>query len=352
MVGGSLDRVVDANANRAREALRVLEDLHRLGTGGDPEGAALLKGLRHHLARAFATVGIARAALLSARDSANDPGRPRSVVGSYRDVQEMEAANWKRLQEALRVLEEAFRLSDLAAARRIASLRFSAYEMERALTLAGGRMALLASIRLYLIATPRSEGPSLESVVARALEGGVGMVQLRAVSGGDREILGLARAIGPVCRRARIPFLVNDRPDLAVLAQADGVHVGQSDLPVALARRIVGPGRIVGLSTHSIRQALAAAAQGADYVGFGPIHPTPTKPGRPAIGLSGLRTLAKRLSIPFFAIGGVNRRTLPAILRSGATRFSVSSAILDSEDPRKEARDLMRLLRSSHRHAD
>lgn len=338
-------RALDANANRAGEALRVLEDLSRFGpAGGRSAASGALKRMRHGLRRALAAAGPSRAERVLARDVATDPGRRRPVEGPHAGLPALAAANWRRLAESLRSLEEFSRLRSVAAARAFAALRFEAYALEQAWEALRLRRARIAPVRLYLIATPRQGRPLLPAVRAAA-RAGVGMVQLRIKGGSDRRILGEARRLLPVLRRHGVLLLVNDRPDLAALAGADGVHLGQDDLPVAAARRIVGEGAVIGVSTHSVAQAVRAARGGADYVGFGPLYATPTKPGRRPIGLAGLRAVRRRLGIPVFAIGGVRRGTLAAALRAGADRVSVSSAVLDSPDPGRETRTLLRMLR-------
>lgn len=345
-------RIVDANLNRAREALRVLEDAQRFG--GDPSAAAALRDLRRSLAHAAARLGAPRAALLATRDTARDPGRGEAgVARRHANLAALAAANWGRLTEALRSLEEASRLFSVSAARTFARARFTAYRVEREATLGRVRSARLARARLYLVATPRRgwSAARLARVVRRALAGGAGIVQLRIKGASDRAVLAAAQRVGRICARAGALFIVNDRPDLAVLACADGVHVGQGDLSVAQARRIVGSGRIVGVSTHSARQALAAQAAGADYVGFGPLHATPTKPGRRPVGLATLPRLARRMTIPVFAIGGVSPRTVARVARAGAARVAASAAILDARDPRAVARAILRGLGRPRRRA-
>ncbi len=341
--GNTLARIVDASANRAGEALRVLEDWHRFGGPPADRFSRPLKDLRHALAAAVRGLGIPAAARLAARDAARDAGRPDAIRAAYPDAGALLAANWRRLSEAARSLEEAARLVSLPAARAFSRARFSAYALERESGLSLSRSARLAGVRLYLVATPRPGWSErrLERVVSEAIRGGAGCVQLRVKEGDDREILALARRLRAVTARERAVFIVNDRPDLARLSRADGVHVGQDDLPVEAARRITGEGGIIGLSTHSLAQARASARAGADYIGFGPLWPTLTKPGRPAIGLRHVGRATRDLAIPVFAIGGVSADSVARVRRAGADRVSVSSAILDAADPRKAARAIL-----------
>lgn len=338
-----LARIVDVNANRAGEALRVLEDWHRFYGSPADRFSGPLKDLRHALAASVRKLAIPSADRLAARDAASDAGRLDAVRSAYDGPKELLAANWRRFSEAARNLEEASRLVSLPASRAFARLRFSAYTLERESGLLFLRADRLSRIRLYLVATPRPGWSSarLARVVCETIRGGAGCVQLRVREGDDREILTLARRLRAVTAREKAVFIVNDRPDLALLAGADGVHVGQDDLPVSAARRIVGEGRIIGLSTHSLTQARDAGKAGADYVGFGPLWPTPTKPGRPAIGLSDVGRATQELAIPVFAIGGVSPDSIDLVRRAGATRISVSSALLDSPDPERTARRIL-----------
>ncbi|MDQ1514244.1 MAG: thiamine-phosphate pyrophosphorylase, partial [Actinomycetota bacterium] len=175
---------------------------------------------------------------------------------------------------------------------------------------------------------------------------GVDIVQLRDKHLDDRALLARAEVARDAAHAAGALFVLNDRPDLAVACDADGVHVGQGDLPAAVARRILGPDAIVGLSTHAPEE-LAAAAEPVDYVSAGPVEPTPTKPGRPGTGLDYIRLAAERSPHPFFVTGGVSPATLPAIALAGATRFVIVRALTEAADPAAVAAELRRLLDAS-----
>lgn len=196
------------------------------------------------------------------------------------------------------------------------------------------RLASLAAARLYLVCGARPGGRELEAVLREAIAGGVDVVQLREKHLGERELLAAARSAAAVCAQAGALFLVNDRPDIALQAGADGVHVGQDDMPAAAAREIVGADRLVGLSTHAPAEIDAAGAAGAvDYIGVGPVHETPTKPGRPAVGLELVSYATGGATLPFFAIGGIDRSNVEAVLSAGASRICVLRAIADAPDP-------------------
>jgi thiamine-phosphate pyrophosphorylase len=193
----------------------------------------------------------------------------------------------------------------------------------------------LAAARLYLVCDARSD-----AFVAAALRGGVDIVQLRIKDGADDVIVAAGRRLSRVCADGGALLILNDRPDLVQAAQADGVHVGQDDGPVARARELVGAQRVVGLSTHSPAQIDAAAHAGVDYIGVGPVHATPTKPGRPAVGLELVTYAADHAVPPFFAIGGVDIATAAAVRGAGAERIAVVRAITEAADPEAAARAL------------
>ena len=189
--------------------------------------------------------------------------------------------------------------------------------------------------RLYLITSFR---PDLEEFLAAAVRGGVDVVQLREKSVGDRELLRRAEETRAVTRSLGVPLVLNDRSDLAVLAGADAVHVGQDDLPVAAARRF---GLAVGLSTHAPEEIDRADA---DYIGVGPVFATPSKPGRAAVGLDLVRYAAERARVPWFAIGGIDASNVADVVEAGARRIAVVRAIGDAEDPELAARELRGVL--------
>ncbi|HSJ92800.1 MAG TPA: thiamine phosphate synthase [Gaiellaceae bacterium] len=185
--------------------------------------------------------------------------------------------------------------------------------------------------RLYLIAPAR---PGLADLVEAAVRGGVDLVQIRDKELPDGELLRALEEAREVTRRLGVPLVVNDRPDLAVLVEADAVHVGQDDLPVAAVRRFRLP---VGLSTHTPAEIDAAEA---NYIGVGPVHETPTKEGRPAAGLELVRHAAAHARQPWFAIGGIDRTNVEEVLAAGAARIAVVRAIADAPDPETAAREL------------
>jgi thiamine-phosphate pyrophosphorylase len=202
------------------------------------------------------------------------------------------------------------------------------------------RCTRLAAARLYLVCDARE----LAEVLPAAIAGGVEVVQLREKNLPDDELLVLANAARGLCERLGALFIVNDRPIVAREIGADGVHVGQEDMPTTEVRELVGPGMLIGLSTHAPGEIDAVDAGLVDYIGVGPIHETPTKPGRPAVGLELIRHAAEHAPVPFFAIGGIDADNAPDAIDAGARRLCVLRAIAAAEDPARAARALRDLL--------
>jgi thiamine-phosphate pyrophosphorylase len=183
-------------------------------------------------------------------------------------------------------------------------------------------------------------------IAGKMLAGGVQLLQLRAKRRESREILPLARELAGLCREHHLPLIINDHPGLVQESGAAGAHVGQDDLSLADARKFAGDQAIIGKSTHSLAQAVAAQREGADYIGFGPLFATPTKPDYTPIGLDEIRAVHQLVSLPIFCIGGIKRENLPEVLAAGAQRVVIVSGILLAEDPEAYSRDCNRMLSS------
>ncbi len=338
----AVERLLDANLDRAREGLRVLEDWARFALER-PDLVGRCKDLRQRLGLLHRSEY--KLARHTATDSAAGMGHPAQAA--RRDPAQVLAANAARVQEALRVLEEFGRGVDPELAAEAAAIRYSLYDLEVELLRAGRgdqRRQRLRACRLYLVTSPVSE---LERVVEQALLVGVRLVQYRAKEGAgldDRRRLEQALGLRELCARHDALFVVNDRIDLALAVGADGVHLGQDDLPVAVARRLLGPERLIGRSTHAPEQLRRALAEGCDYVGVGPVNATPTKPGREPVGLAYVAAAAAEATIPWFAIGGIDATNLEAVLAAGAQRVAVVRAITEAADPAAACAELLALL--------
>jgi thiamine-phosphate pyrophosphorylase len=202
----------------------------------------------------------------------------------------------------------------------------------------------LGAARLYVVSDARTARGDLPGFLDRILAAGVDVIQLREKDAEAGDLLRWGETFKVAAARHGALFVVNDRPDVAVALEADGVHVGQNDLPVEIVRRLVGPDMLLGLSTHSPDQ-LAGASPGADYLSVGPVQETPTKPGRPATGNSFIRFAATKVERrPWFAIGGIDASTLPRVIEAGARRIVVVRAVTEADDPAAAVRGLLALL--------
>ncbi len=208
------------------------------------------------------------------------------------------------------------------------------------LDLGSERRARLAAARLYLVCGGERDASALPELLRCAAAGGVDIVQLREKQLADDELSAVANAARALCERLGVLLVINDRPTVALEVGADGIHVGQEDMPVAEVRELVGPEMLIGLSTHTPQEIDAVDAALVDYIGVGPVHETPTKLGRHAVGLELIRYARAHAPVPFFAIGGLDAGNLADALEAGAERVCVLRAIAAAEDPELAARAL------------
>lgn len=332
-------RVLDANFNRAREALRVLEDFCRFVLD-DRFLTGEVKALRHRLRVAAAR--LPTRLLLAARDTFTDVGTTVSANGEYvrRTAVSVAQANLKRAQEAVRTLEEFGKLFDPELGRKLEAIRYGTYTLERAVILGATARERLRDVRLYVLLTQSQARLPLAEVVRCAAAGGADVFQLREKNLAGRELLERACEIREATRQAGVLFIVNDRPDVARAAGADGVHLGQDDLSIREARRILGPDALIGVSTHSMEQLRQAMLEGADYVGIGPTFPSKTKAFEQFAGLEFVRAATAETSLPAFALGGIGPENVAQVVAAGGRRVAVSAAIAGAEDPEPAARVL------------
>ncbi|MDO8688466.1 MAG: thiamine phosphate synthase [Dehalococcoidia bacterium] len=337
------DRMLDANLDRAREGLRVLEDIARFALN-DSALSGRLKGLRHSLAMESSSI-----ALLSARDIEGDTAAflDTESEGTRSSMFSILEANSKRAQESLRVLEEVDKLSPQGAP--FKRIRFELYEIEKEMASRLLRRVRASGVRgLYVIVDGQPDGDrSGVSIVRAALAGGARIVQLRDKVREKGLLLPVALALRDLCRSAGALFIVNDHVDLAIAAQADGVHVGQKDLPVSLARRLLPIDMLVGCSTNNVDEARKAVEDGADYVAVGALFPTSSKVDiRPAT-LDVLASVRGAVSLPVVAIGGINHQNAPLTVARGADAVAVISAVSSALDPEAAARTLVAVIESA-----
>lgn len=334
-----LDRVIDANLNRAAEAARILEEVARFLLD-DKNLAEKLKNIRHKINSAQEEN---YGDYLKARDTQNDVGVDIKNSTDRINLENIFKANIKRLQQALRTLAEySGGVNEGKYVELFEKLRYESYTLEKImwhqLKEKGVSSKISEDKKLYLVTNSdqfNSDDEFLDAI-ASALEGGIDILQLREKNMSAKRILELGKKIKQLCLQYDTIFIVNDRIDIAYMLEADGVHLGQDDLDIKAAREILGDKCIVGISTHEPEQALKAVEDGADYIGVGPVFATPTKQGRIPVGLEYVKWASENIDIPFFAIGGIDIQNVDEVLEAGAERIAVVRAIINAKSPQKE----------------
>ena len=339
-------RILDANANRAREALRVMEDAARFALD-DAKLCAQLKSLRHALREALA--GLPAGWLEANRDTAGDVGTSieTPAESARAGLADVAVAAGKRLGEALRVIEEIGKTVDPDLAREVEAIRYRFYDVEAALHLGLGS-ARARQWRVCVLLTESLCRRPWPEVLAAVVEAGADCVQVREKQMPAADLVRRARGVIDVARPAGVSVIVNDRVDVAQAADADGVHLGQEDLAVADARRAVGRSLLIGASTHDRDEARAAVEAGADYCGVGMMFPTTTRPGPTPEGPPYLRSFLEHFpATPHLAIGGITPDNIGLLIDAGVRGVAVSSAVCGAEDPGGVVQALRQALESA-----
>lgn len=335
-MNGSLLRLLDANANRAREALRVLEDYARFVLD-DGEMSAALKAIRHDLRAA--TARFVGAAILH-RDTPGDVGKAnkRETELTRESVADVVTAAGKRLGEGLRAIEEYLKVLAPEDASGVEAIRYRTYDVEQriARTLRPAACGF-APVRLYVLVTESACRIPWINAAEQAIEGGADCLQLREKHLESGELLRRAKQLVELCRRRDILCIINDRPDIALLSDADGVHVGQGDLPAREVRKLIGPDKILGVSTHQIAHARQAVLDGADYVGVGPFFRSTTKPRDVVAGPAYAAEVATSIPISAVAIAGITAQNVDQVLATGVRAVAVTGAVVGAPDVRAAA---------------
>jgi thiamine-phosphate pyrophosphorylase len=327
-------RIIDANFNRAREAARVVEEYCRFAVNSECLYKRAKK-LRHDLSSAVKKLD--NDILVSCRDTIGDVGVGKAVESQlYRkDLKDCFTAGCKRLTEALRVLAETIQTINPPVADSIEKLRYDAYTLEKDIVFFSDTQERFKRISLYVVIT--STLPSeIISFTQYCSAGGADCIQLRAKDINDDELFATAVEFVRLCKDNNVVCIINDRVDVAVAAGADGVHLGQNDLPVTQARRLQMAPLIIGKSTHSIEQLEGACNELPTYVGLGPVFATPTKPSAKAVGIGYIKNAKKILDgtgIGHAAIGGINLENIDEVLNAGAECIAVCSAVTQSSNP-------------------
>lgn len=325
-------RILDANLDRAREGIRIIEEWYRFALD-DPTLAQTCKEIRQTLASWHTEE------LRNARNTPEDCGttltHPQEEI--RHSPQQVLHINLARTQEALRVLEEYGKLYHPQMGSQCKQMRYQIYTLESHLFGASPQEKLQAA-RLYLVTSPTD---NVYAIVEAALKGGLPLVQYRNKEADDNIQISEGKKLCELCHQYGALFLMNDRADLALAVNADGVHLGQQDLPIATARKILGANKIIGRSTTNPHEMENAIKEGADYIGVGPVYDTPTKPGKKPAGLDYVQYAAQHSPIPWFAIGGINADNVKNVIQARAHGVAVVRAIMAAPDPQTATETLI-----------
>ena len=335
-------RIIDANLNRIGEGLRFLEDLARLVLNDAPL-TQQLKTMRHEMLRGDWSF---QQQLLQARNSEGDIGISIEAPGEEKqgELPIRVVANARRVQESLRVLEEMAKIPEAKLdSDKFKQARFNLYTIEQALLsrlLRQDKIKRLPGLYVIIDTQALTKGYSHIDVASQAIQGGAKTIQLRDKIQGKKELLPIAQQLRNLCTEHDALFIVNDYLDLALATDADGLHLGQSDLPVAVARKLLSIDKILGCSTTTVNQAITAQSEGADYIAVGSIYPTTSKETVEEVGLDRLHQIRQAVTLPLIAIGGISKDNVAQVMAAGADSVAVISAIVQAEDIEEAAREI------------
>jgi thiamine-phosphate pyrophosphorylase len=340
-------RILDANLNRTAEGLRVLEDIARLSLNNSSISFQL-KTIRHKLVQTNPEL---QQELLWSRNSDDDVGRDTKVENEQsKELSTILIANARRVQESLRVLEELAKIAGMPSevnSENFKQARFNLYSLEQQMLSQLLRQDKLKRLMgLYVIIDGQSlKGRSHIEVTGQVIRGGAGTIQLREKTLPKPDLLRIAREIRYICGENNVLFIVNDYLDVALDCHADGLHIGQTDLPVAVARKLLRPDQILGCSANTIQQAQKAKSEGADHIGVGAVFSTSSKDDIEVVGLDRLYEIVKAVSLPVVAIGGINKDNIAQVISNGAIASAVISAVVCAENPESAARELTTIIK-------
>ena len=341
----SLYRIIDVNFNRAREAARVMEEFARFALNNEALSGKV-KSLRHRLSGLISSID--DGSFIMARDSAGDVGLGLKVAGQLRRVAiaDVFTAAAKRLPEALRTLSETTQTFAPQVAADIEVLRFEAYEIEKEIFIKLNIGKLYDNVRLYVLVDclPFDE---FKKLVEQCIAGGADCIQLRCKDAEDGEKYEYACRLVNICKGSEVLTIINDSVDIAIASGASGVHLGQTDMPLKVAKGLLSRPMLAGVSTHNTTQLVKAIEGGADYVGIGPAFATGTKPGLEVAGLGYVRKATAALkgcSIGHTAIGGIDETNIDEVIAAGAKTVAVYSAVVKSPNPKAACQKLKQKL--------
>ena len=325
-------QIIDANLDRAREGLRVLEDWARFGLGGS-DFVKRIKNFRQILGKNHLKI------YKQSRNYIHDEckGLTHQEQSKRNTLDQIISSNSGRVQEALRVIEEFSRQHNQELAKVAAEIRYEIYTLEvELLSFCKFKKSeeILKENDLYVI-TDQKE--NLLETIEAILTAGVKIIQHRFKKGTDKDHLEEAIEIKNLCKKYNSLFIINDRVDIALASNADGIHLGQDDLDLKTARKLLGHSKIIGVSANNEIDISNALKEGCDYIGIGPVFKTATKDNKKPIGIERIKTLTKDLNIPWFAIGGIKTHNISYLKSNGFKKVALVSQLMNSEDPKEDA---------------
>ena len=327
-----ISQIIDANLDRAREGLRVLEDWARFGLGKE-DFVVRIKNFRQILGKNHLEI------YKLSRNYIEDQCKGLSHIEQFnrKNPHKIISSNSARVQEALRVVEEFSRNYNDKLSKIASEIRYEIYTLEIDLLNFNIRKRaelIISENNLYSITENRE---NLLEIIEKILLGGVKIIQHRFKEGNDKEHLKEAIKIKRLCKKYNSLFIVNDRVDIALASNADGVHLGQEDLDIVTARKLLGNSRIIGVTANNSVNISKALKNGCDYIGVGPVFHTSTKRNKKPLGLEKIKSLTKNINVPWFAIGGINKSNISTLKNYGISKVAIVSGLLNSEDPKEEA---------------
>ncbi|MBO8244263.1 thiamine phosphate synthase [Prochlorococcus marinus XMU1411] len=332
-------QIIDANLDRAREGLRVIEDWSRFGLG-DEKYVKRIKNFRQILGKNHLEI------YKKSRNSIDDKckGLTHKEQINRKTPQQIISSNAGRVQEALRVIEEFSRVHNNNLSKIASEIRYEIYTLEielLSLSKCKNYKKILKENNLYVI-TDQKE--NLLEIVEHLLIAGVKIIQHRFKKGTDKDHLKEAIQIKNLCKRYNSLFIINDRVDIALASDADGIHLGQDDLDLNNARKLLGYSKIIGISANNKIDISNAINNGCDYIGIGPVFDTSTKKGKKPLGIDKIKTLTKDLNIPWFAIGGITTKKISILKSHGFKKVALVSQLMNSKDPKRDAMIILKEL--------
>ena len=332
------ERLADVNLNRLNESLKFIEDCTRfLFT----KKKLLIAARNIRVAYRNIKKSISLTYIIAFRDSKKDAGRKEGFdTSDNRTLNELLFANLTRAKESSRTLEELFKLVNKRLSDKIKKIRFQIYDLEKEIVL---QMSVPFDPRIQVILDEKHiasmAGKKIKNLINILQRNGATMIQLRLKQCSDKEFHRMASLIREAIYLSGVKYIINNRLDIALSCAADGIHLGQDDIPVARARAIAGDRLIIGASAHNVQQAIKAASEGANYLGVGAVYPTHTKLDAKLCGLHMLRLICRKVKIPVIGIGGINAQNYKAVIRAGAVGIAISSFIFEGS-PRQNLRSL------------